>query len=91
MYHEYPRRMKQNKSKYLFRVHCGNSTQMRLLYAGYAAWCLTRQRRALPLPAFVVALDHARAENGLHTIRKRNDRYYGIRISASRRESLLRQ
>ncbi len=61
------------------------------LYADYAAWCLTHKRLALLLPAFVVALDHARAENGLHKIRKRKDCYYGIRIGASRRESLQRQ
>jgi hypothetical protein len=53
------------------------------LYADYQAWCLQHQRVALSLPGFVSALDRAREENGLRQIRKRKDRYYGIRIAAS--------
>jgi hypothetical protein len=37
---------------------------------------------ALPVPEFVTGLDQLRADNGLGKIRKRKDRYCGIRLTA---------
>jgi hypothetical protein len=53
------------------------------LYADYQAWCRTSERMALPVPEFVTSLDQLRAENELGKIRKRKDRYCGIRIVTS--------
>ena len=50
------------------------------LYADYQAWCRTSDRIAMPTLAFVAELDHLRRENGLGKIRKRKDRYCGIRL-----------
>ncbi len=61
------------------------------LYADYQAWCTTRGRPALPASGFLSALDETRIEKGLRKIRKRKDRYYGIRIGASRGERLKPQ
>jgi hypothetical protein len=61
------------------------------LYADYQAWCLRRERAALPSTEFLSALEHTRIEKGLRKIRKRKDCYYGIRIGASRRASLKLQ
>lgn len=56
------------------------------LFADYQAWCLERRRHSLALPNFISALDSAREENGLRKIRKRKDRYYGIRIASLSRQ-----
>ena len=53
------------------------------LYGDYQAWCRTSERMALPVPEFVTGLDQLRAENGLGKIRKRKDRYCGIRLVTS--------
>ena len=53
------------------------------LYADYQAWCRTSERMALPVPEFVTGLDQLRADNGLGKIRKRKDRYCGIRLVTS--------
>ena len=53
------------------------------LYADYQAWCRTSERMALPVPEFVTGLDQLRADNGLAKIRKRKDRYCGIRLVTS--------
>jgi hypothetical protein len=37
---------------------------------------------ALPVPEFVTGLDQLRADNGLAQIRKRKDRYCGIRLAS---------
>ena len=53
------------------------------LYADYAAWCRASGRVALAIPEFVAGFDRLRAENGLGKIRKRKDRYCGIRLVTS--------
>jgi hypothetical protein len=53
------------------------------LYADYAAWCRASDLAALSAGEFVTGFDHLRAENGLGKIRKRKDRYCGIRLATS--------
>ncbi len=57
------------------------------LHADYYRWSLRHHHTPLPLGEFILALDHIRADKDLKKIRKRKDRYYGIRLSAARRAS----
>ena len=50
------------------------------LYLDYQAWCCTTNHSAMLASAFVAELDQLRRENGLAKIRKRKDRYSGIRL-----------
>jgi hypothetical protein len=50
------------------------------LYVDYQAWCCTTNHTAMLASAFVGELDQLRRENGLGKIRKRKDRYSGIRL-----------
>jgi len=54
------------------------------LHTDYHLWCLRHDRAPLPLRDFISALDRVRAEKELKQIRKRKDRYYGIRLSTVR-------
>ncbi len=59
------------------------------LHADYHLWCLRHDRAPLPLSEFISALDQIRGEKDLKKIRKRKDRYYGIRLNAARRASAI--
>ena len=50
------------------------------LYLDYQAWCCTTSHSAMLASTFVAELDQLRRENGLAKIRKRKDRYSGIRL-----------
>ena len=54
------------------------------LYADYTAWCCATGRAAVTTAAFVAEVDRLRVENDLgDVIRKRRDRYCGIRLVVS--------
>ena len=53
------------------------------LYADYAAWCRASDLSSAVGGEFVTGFDQLRAENGLGKIRKRKDRYCGIRLATS--------
>jgi hypothetical protein len=54
------------------------------LYADYTAWCCASGRAAVTAAAFVAEVDRLRVENDLgDVIRKRRDRYCGIRLVVS--------
>jgi len=54
------------------------------LYADYAAWCCASGRAAVTAAAFVAEVDRLRVANELgDVIRKRRDRYCGIRLVVS--------
>jgi hypothetical protein len=54
------------------------------LYADYTAWCCATGRAAVTAAAFVAEVDRLRVENDLgDVIRKRRDRYCGIRLVVS--------
>ena len=51
------------------------------LYADYTAWCCASGRAAVTAAAFLAEVDRLRVENDLgDVIRKRRDRYCGIRL-----------
>ena len=54
------------------------------LYADYTAWCCATGRAAVTAAAFLAEVDRLRVENDLgDVIRKRRDRYCGIRLVVS--------
>ena len=54
------------------------------LYADYATWCCASGSAALSAAEFVAEVDQLRVENDLgDVIRKRRDRYCGIKLAVS--------
>ncbi|MGA7323542.1 MAG: hypothetical protein WBX25_03420 [Rhodomicrobium sp.] len=56
------------------------------LVTDYEGWCRRHDRFALPLAEFVSAFDRLRVQNGLRKIRKRKDKYFGIRLKGTARK-----